>query len=175
MTIVITTVWQFSSSLVVENHYSIVSSQAVKNRSVVSWMAKKKNNFYFLGKFQNLYFLTFIFTRLFFFSVLSVLQGCGGCAFRDARLQTSAGTSGYLSSCCLSMVSNQSDRCDLWPPDIRRGHFPPDNCRWLIGYCLFSGATSVNPRRGCVSVKIPVWQQFAKRSDLQPDWHLQPT
>lgn len=98
----------------------------------------------------------FVFLSLFLTqaSVLLVLPGCGGCAFRDASLQTLAESSGYTSSCCLDGLQPV---WPLWPLTSwhQARHFPPDNCRWLTGYFLFFGAFAVNPRDGCVSVKNP--------------------
>lgn len=71
-----------------------------------------------------------------------------------------------LSFCCLSPVSNQSAHADLWPLASRR-HFPPTQLP-LTGYSLLFGPSFVNPRDGCASAKIPVDQQFVKRSDLRP-------
>ncbi len=41
-------------------------------------------------------------------AVANLLQGSTCCAFRDGILHTLVVTSGYLSYCCLSIISNQS-------------------------------------------------------------------
>ncbi len=41
-------------------------------------------------------------------AVAHLLQGSTCCAFRDCILHTQVVTSGYLSYCCLSIISNQS-------------------------------------------------------------------
>ncbi len=50
-------------------------------------------------------------------AVTHLLQGSTCCAFRDGTLHTLVVTSGYLSYCCLSIISNQSAppfSSDLW-------------------------------------------------------------
>ncbi len=58
-----------------------------------------------------------------------LLQGSTCCVFRDGILQILVVTSGYLSYCCLSIISNQSAIL-LWPLTSTR-HFLPHNCRSL--------------------------------------------
>lgn len=84
-------------------------------------------------------------------------------------------TSGYLISCCLSMVSNQSTLSDLWALASTR-HFPPQSgCSRDIS--SFMELCSLNlGTLGCDVVKIPVHQQqLVNHSDLQPNWHQQPS
>ncbi len=56
-------------------------------------------------------------------------SGLTCCVFRDGILQILVVTSGYLSYCCLSIISNQSVHSPL-TSDITR-HFHPHNCRSL--------------------------------------------
>ncbi len=56
-----------------------------------------------------------------------LLQGSMCCAFRDGILHTLVVTSGYLSYCCLSIISNQSAHSPL----TSTRHFHPHNCRSL--------------------------------------------
>ncbi len=56
-----------------------------------------------------------------------LLQGSKCCAFRDGILHTLVVTSGYLSYCCLSIISNQSAHSPL----TSTRHFCPHNCRSL--------------------------------------------
>ncbi len=74
-------------------------------------------------------------------AVAHLLRGSTCCAFRDGILHTLVVTSGYLSYCCLSIISNQSAH----PPLTSTRYFRPHNCR----YFLFFGPFSVNPRDGC--------------------------
>ncbi len=83
-------------------------------------------------------------------------------------LQILVVTSGYLSYCCLSIISNQSVHSPL-TSDINKTFSSTQMP--LTGYFLFFRPFSVNPRDGCV--KIPVDQQFLKYSD-QSVWHQQP-
>ncbi len=46
-------------------------------------------------------------------AVAHLLQGSTCCAFRDDILHTLVVTSGYLSNCCLSIISNQSAQSPL--------------------------------------------------------------
>ncbi len=84
-----------------------------------------------------------------------LLQGSTCCVFRDARLQTSAGTSGYFSYCRLSISPNQSDLRPL--PPTRR--FRPRT----VAHRIFSLVRTVlcKPWRW-LCMKIPVDQQFLK-------------
>ncbi len=68
------------------------------------------------------------------------------CAFRDGILHTLVVTSGYLSYCCLSIISNQSAHSPL-TSDINKT-FPSTQLP-LTGYFFFFGPFSVNPRDGC--------------------------
>ncbi len=79
-------------------------------------------------------------------AVAHLLQGSMCCAFRDGLLQILVVTSGYLSYCCLSIISNQSAHYPLTSDKSAR-HIHPHNCR--TGYFLFFGPFSVNPRDGC--------------------------
>ncbi len=56
-----------------------------------------------------------------------LLQGSTCCVFRDGILQILVVTSGYLSHCCLSIISNQSAHSPL----TSTRHFHPHNCRSL--------------------------------------------
>ncbi len=56
-----------------------------------------------------------------------LLQGSTCRVFRDGILHTLVVTSGYLSYCCLSIISNQSAHSPM--TSIR--HFQPHNCRSL--------------------------------------------
>ncbi len=76
-----------------------------------------------------------------------LLQGSMCCVFRDGILYTLAVTSGYLSYCCLSIISNQSVHSPLTSDTNKTfssTQLPP------TGYFLFFGSFSVNPRDGCV-------------------------
>jgi len=95
-----------------------------------------------------------------------LLQGLTCYVFRDGILHTLFVTSGYLSYCCLSIISNQSAHSPL----TSTRHFCPHNCAHWI-FSLFRTILSKPKRRLCV--EIPVVQQFLKYSD-QPVWHQQP-
>ncbi len=69
------------------------------------------------------------------------------CAFRDGIPHTLVVTSGYLSYCCLSIISNQSVHSPL-TSDINKA-FSSTQLP-LTGYFLFFVPFSVNPRDGCV-------------------------
>jgi len=78
-------------------------------------------------------------------AVAHLLQGSMCCAFRDGILYTLVVTSGYLSYCCLSIISNQSAHSPL----TATRHFHPHNgCS--LDIFSFLGPFSVNPRDGCV-------------------------
>ncbi len=62
-----------------------------------------------------------------FAAVVHLLQGSTCCAFRDDILHTLVVTSGYLSYCCFSIISNQSAHSAL--TSTRR--FCPHNCHSL--------------------------------------------
>ncbi len=68
------------------------------------------------------------------------------CVFRDGILQILVVTSGYLSYCCLSIISNQSVHSPL-TSDINKA-FSSTQLP-LTGYFLFFRPFSVNPRDGC--------------------------
>ncbi len=80
-------------------------------------------------------------------AVAHLLQGSTCCVFRDSILQILVVTSGYLSYCCLSIISNQSAHSPL-TSDINKAlsstHLP------LAGYFLSFRPFSVNSRDGCV-------------------------
>ncbi len=76
-----------------------------------------------------------------------LLQGSMCCVFRDGVLQILVITSGYLSYCCLSIISNQSAHSPL-TSDINKA-FSSTQLP-LTGYFLFFRPFSVNPRDGCV-------------------------
>ncbi len=76
-----------------------------------------------------------------------LLQGSTCCVFRDGILQILVVTSGYLSYCCLSIISNQSVHSPLIS-DINKA-FSSTQLP-LTGYFLFFRPFSVNPRDGCV-------------------------
>ncbi len=76
-----------------------------------------------------------------------LLQGSMCCVFRDGILQILVVTSGYLSYCCLSIISNQSVHSPL-TSDINKA-FSSTQLP-LTGYFLFFRPFSVNPRDGCV-------------------------
>ncbi len=75
-----------------------------------------------------------------------LLQGSMCCVFRDGILHTLVVTSGYLSYCCLSIISNQSVHSPL-TSDINKA-FSSTQLP-LTGYFLFFRSFSVNPRDGC--------------------------
>ncbi len=79
-------------------------------------------------------------------AVAHLLQGSTCCAFRDGILHTSVVTSGYLSYCCLSIISNQFAHSPL-TYDISKAF--SSTKLLLTGYFLFFGPFSVNPRDGC--------------------------
>ncbi len=72
--------------------------------------------------------------------VAHLLQGSMCCVFRDGILQILVVTRGYLSYCCLSIISNQSVYSPLTSDII---------CRSLDIFS-FSDHSPVNPRDGCV-------------------------
>ncbi len=76
-----------------------------------------------------------------------LLQGSMCCVFRDDILQILVVTSGYLSYCCLSIISNQSVHSPL-TSDINKACSSTQLV--LAGYFLFFRPFSVNPRDGCV-------------------------
>ncbi len=76
-----------------------------------------------------------------------LLQGSMCCVFRDGILQTLVVTSGYLSYCYLSIISNQSVHSPL-TSDINKAFSSTQLL--LAGYFLFFGPFSVNPRDCCV-------------------------
>ncbi len=80
-------------------------------------------------------------------AVAHLLQGSMCCVFRDGILQILVVTSGYLSYCCLSIISNQSVHSPL-TSDTNKA-FSSTQLP-LTGYFLFFGPFSVNPRDGCV-------------------------
>ncbi len=80
-------------------------------------------------------------------AVVHLLQGSTCCAFRNGILHILVVTSGYLSYCCLSIISNQSVHSPL-SSDINKA-FSSTQLP-LTGYFLFFGPFSVNPRDGCV-------------------------
>ncbi len=75
-----------------------------------------------------------------------LLQGSTCCVFRDGILHILVVTSGYLSYCCLSIISNQSAHSPL-TSDINKA-FSSTQLP-LTGYFLFFRPFSVNPRDGC--------------------------
>ncbi len=75
-----------------------------------------------------------------------LLQGSTCCVFRDGILHNLVVTSGYLSYCCLSIISNQSAHSPL-TSDINKA-FSSTQLP-LTGYYLFFRPFSVNPRDGC--------------------------
>ncbi len=76
-----------------------------------------------------------------------LLQGSMCCVFRDGILHILVVTRGYLSYCCLSIISNQSAHSPL-TSDINKA-FSSTQLP-LAGYFLFFRPFSVNPRDGCV-------------------------
>ncbi len=80
-------------------------------------------------------------------AVTHLLQGSTCCAFRDGILYTWVVTSGYLSYCCLSIITNQSAHSPL-TSDINKAFSSTQLL--LTEYYLFFGSFSVNPRDGCV-------------------------
>ncbi len=60
-----------------------------------------------------------------------LLQGSMCCVFRDGILQTLVVTSGYLSYCCLSIISNQSAHSPL-TSDINKAF---GNCHSQLCSC----------------------------------------
>ncbi len=79
-------------------------------------------------------------------AVAHLLQGSTCCEFRDGILHTLVVTSGYLSYCCISIISNKSAHSPLIS-DINRV-FSSTQLQ-LTGYFLFFGPFSVNPKDGC--------------------------
>ncbi len=75
-----------------------------------------------------------------------LLQGSTFCAFRDGILHTLVVTSGYLSYCCISIISHQSAHSPL-TSDINQAFLFTQQP--LTGYFLFFRRFSVNPRDGC--------------------------
>ncbi len=75
-----------------------------------------------------------------------LLQGSMCCVFRDGILHILVVISGYLSYCCLSIISNQSAYSPL-TSDINKA-FSSTQLP-LTGYFLFFWPFSVNPRDGC--------------------------
>ncbi len=73
-------------------------------------------------------------------AVVHLLQGLMCCAFRDGILHNLFVTSGYLSYCCLSIISNQSVHSPL-TSDFNKA-FSSTQLQ-LTGYFLFFGP---NPR-----------------------------
>ncbi len=74
-------------------------------------------------------------------AVVHLLQGSTCCVFRDGILHTLVVTSGYLSYCCLSIISNQSAHSPL-TSDINKV-FSSTQLP-LTGYFLFFRSFSVN-------------------------------
>ncbi len=79
-------------------------------------------------------------------AVAHLLQGSMCCVFRDGILHTLVITSGYLSYCCLFIISNQSVHSPL-TSDINKAFLSTQLP--LTGYFLFFGPSSVNHRDGC--------------------------
>ncbi len=79
-------------------------------------------------------------------AVAHLLQGLMCCAFRDVVLHTLVVTSGYLSYCCLSIISNLSAHSPL-TSDINKAFSSTQLL--FTGYFLFFGPFSVNPRDVC--------------------------
>ncbi len=80
-------------------------------------------------------------------AVARLLQGSMCCAFRDGILHTLVVTSGYVSYCCLSIISNQSTHSPRIS-DINKV-FSSTQLP-LTGYFLFFGPFSINSRDGFV-------------------------
>ncbi len=74
-------------------------------------------------------------------AVAHLLQGSTCCVFRDCILHTLVVTSGYLSYCCLSIISNQSAHSPL-TSDINKA-FSSTQLP-LTGYFLFFGPFSLH-------------------------------
>ncbi len=74
-------------------------------------------------------------------AVVHLLQGSKCCAFRDGVLYNLVVTSGYLSYCCPSIISNQSAHSPL-TSDINKAFSSTQLS--LTGYFLFFGPFSVN-------------------------------
>ncbi len=70
-----------------------------------------------------------------------LLQGSTCCVFRDDILHSLVVTSGYLSYCCLSIISNQSAHSPL-TSDINKAF--PSTQLLPTGYFIFFGPFSVN-------------------------------
>ncbi len=109
-------------------------------------------------------------------AVVHLLQGSTCCVFRDGILHTLVVTSGYLSYCCLSIISNQSVHSPL-TSDINKVF---SSTQLLTGYFLFFRSFSVNlemvvcenPSRSAVfeilrPVRLPQ-QPFHVQSHLNP-------
>ncbi len=80
-------------------------------------------------------------------AVVHLLQGLTCCVFRDGILHNLVVMSGYLSYCCLSIISNQSVHSPL-TSDINKAFWSSQLP--LTGYFLFFRPFSVNPRDSCV-------------------------
>ncbi len=79
-------------------------------------------------------------------AVAHLLQGSKCCAFRDGILHTLVVTSGYLSDCCLFIISNQSAHSPL-TSDIEL--LP---CDWLISNLCYQAIEQVYLIKWLVSV-----------------------
>ncbi len=75
-------------------------------------------------------------------AVAHLFQGSTSCAFRDGILHNLVVTSGYLSYCCLSIISNQSAHSPL-TSEISKALSSTQLL--LTKYFLFFGPFSVNP------------------------------
>ncbi len=95
-------------------------------------------------------------------------SGSTCCAFRDCILHTLVVTSGYLSYCCLSIISNQSAHSPM-TSDINKAFSSTTAAHWI--FSLFRSILCKPKRWSCM--KIPVEQLFLKYAD-QSVWHQQP-
>lgn len=88
-------------------------------------------------------------------SVKYLIKGAGSrrcCLSRDPTLQILVAATCYLTSCCLSMVSNESAHYDLWPLTSKKA-FSITSLQFT-SYFLLLGRFSVTSRGGCDVVKI---------------------
>ncbi len=83
-------------------------------------------------------------------AVAHLLQGSMCCVFRDSILHTLVVTSGYLSYCCLSIVSNQSAHSPLTFDINKAFSFTQHIQQDIYIYIYFFLQFSVNPRDNCV-------------------------
>lgn len=95
-------------------------------------------------------------------SVKYLIKGASSrrcCLSRDATLQILVAATCYLTSCCLSMVSNESAHYDLWPLTSKKA-FSITSLQFT-SYFLLLGRFSVTSRGGCEN---PTCSQSRRRT-----------